>query len=83
MILFLWYKVRKLGIDAKEAEAHFTISKTNDANHEETKGNKSQNNIEKNPKTNDNIILYISMSILSILGLVGLGLYIKQRKRVN
>lgn len=54
-----------------EATTKFTIAKA-----EETKTEESTNN----PQTGDNIMFYISMLGLSIIGLAGAGLYIRKRK---
>lgn len=52
-------------------------------------GNKNQatnitptptNNITNNPKTGDNVMLYFSMFGLSIIGLVGTGVYLKKER---
>lgn len=55
-----------------EATTKFTIAKA-----EETK---TEESISNNPKTGDNIMFYISMLGLSIIGLAGVGLYIKKRR---
>lgn len=55
-----------------EATTKFTIAKA-----EETK---TEESISNNPKTGDNIMFYISMLGLSIIGLAGAGLYIKKRR---
>ena len=54
-----------------EAITKFTIAKA-----EETKTEESTSN---NPKTGDNIMFYISMLGLSIIGLAGAGIYSKKR----
>ena len=54
-----------------EATTKFTIAKA-----EETKTEESTSN---NPKTGDNIMFYISMLGLSIIGLAGAGIYSKKR----
>lgn len=54
-----------------EATTKFTIAKA-----EETKAEESTNN----PQTGDNIMFYVSMLGLSIIGLAGVGLYIKKRR---
>ena len=52
----------------KEAEATFNISK------------EVSNNNEINPKTGDNILLYVSLLVLSLLGFIGVGIYKKINK---
>ena len=37
-------------------------------------------NKSSNPETGDNVIFYVSMLGLSIIGLAGVGLYIKKKK---
>ena len=52
----------------KEAEATFNISK------------EVSNNNEINPKTEDNILLYVSLLVFSLLGFIGVGIYKKINK---
>ena len=61
-----------LKMDGKEASAHFTI--TNDPNSGMNKSN------ESNPPTSDNIIFYVVMLGISIIGFIGVGLYLKKKK---
>ena len=44
---------------------------------------KSSNTNVENPKTGDNVGLYIATSIISMIGIVGLGLYGYKRKQTN
>lgn len=50
---------------------------TSDDNQEPT--NDDNSNITNNPQTGDNLMFYISMLGLSIIGLVGAGIYIKKK----
>ena len=63
-----------LNVNDKIAKANFTVTKNSDTNHEESNNNdedKSNNtNNEKNPKTSDSIIIYISLLVISIIGLL-------------
>lgn len=56
----------------KEVEGNFTISNTNKVN---------KDSIESNPKTGDNITFYITVLGVSIIGLIGAGLYFKKKKK--
>jgi len=60
----------------KEADAHFTIDSDSNSKTDE------KNEEIINPITGDNIMHYISMLGLSVIGLVGAGIYLK-RKRIN
>ncbi len=44
---------------------------------------KSSNTNVKNPKTGDNIVLYISTSILSIIGIVGSAIIFYKKRQIN
>ena len=44
---------------------------------------KSTNNNITNPKTGDNVVLYVISSIISIIGIAGFGLYDYKRKQTN
>ena len=54
---------------------------TSDDNQEPT--NDDNSNITNNPQTGDNILFYISMLGLCIIGLVGTELYIRKRNQFN
>ena len=43
----------------------------------------STNNSINNPKTGDNVVLYVISSIISIIGIAGVGLYGYKRKQTN
>ncbi len=43
----------------------------------------STNNSIANPKTGDNVVLYVISSIISIIGIAGFGLYDYKRKQTN
>ena len=43
----------------------------------------STNNSINNPKTGDNVVLYVISSIISIIGIAGFGLYGYKRKQTN
>ena len=43
----------------------------------------STNNSINNPKTGDNVVLYVISSIISIIGIAGFGLYNYKRKQTN
>ena len=43
----------------------------------------STNNSINNPKTGDNVVLYVISSIISIIGIAGFGLYDYKRKQTN
>lgn len=69
-------------INDKDASANFTISKGSNTSSKESSASddkNTNNSKEKNPKTGDNIISYISTFGLSIICLTGAGIYLKRK----
>ncbi|MBR3134314.1 MAG: hypothetical protein IKG56_02515 [Clostridia bacterium] len=82
------HSVRATYINDKEVTTTLTIAK-NETNSDDNKNNnetenknemiKTNNNITTNsPKTEDNIMIYVFMLVLSMVGLIGTGIYIKK-----
>ena len=63
-------------IDNQDVPATFTISKSKDPDPAPSDDDK-----KKNPGTRDNIIVYISLLGISILGIFGTGMYFKKGKK--
>ena len=72
-------------LNGKDVEGNFVISKTNDANNDNSSikvnENQSSKGNEKNPHTGDNIMQYVSLLGFSMIGLIISGLYLKKRCR--
>ena len=60
-------------LNNKEVNANFTISNSSSSNPDESSASDNGNNSEKNPETGDNIMFYLIILGLIIIGLAGAG----------
>ena len=66
-------------LNGKEVEGNFSISKKDNAKEDNSSIKVNKNGHDNNPQTGDNVMFYIEVLGLSIIGLAGAGLYIRKR----